>query len=64
MSSHVLSFEGLYERFNEQNDILNSHTAILRDILASQKDMVSTLGRIEKSMSPHSKSNAAEDRQE
>jgi len=61
----------LHERFNEQNGILNSHTSILREIASSQKDMASTLNdvastlrRIEKAVSPHSKSNAAEDWQD
>jgi len=36
----------LHERFNEQNGILNSHTAILREIVSSQKDMAVTLREI------------------
>ncbi len=32
----------LHERFNEQNDILSSHTEILKDMASSQKDMASS----------------------
>ena len=45
----------LHERFNEQNDILNSHTRILKEIASSQKDMASTLQRIEQSITSSQK---------
>ncbi len=41
----------LHERFNEQNDILSSHTEILKDMASSQKDMASSLKRLENNFS-------------
>jgi len=47
MLATLLVARKMHGSLSEQNGILNSHTAILREIVDSQKEIAATLRRIE-----------------